>query len=109
MKPLINNKSKPKFNADFSNKLKLKVQLLMRQKAGIIRYHSELLQSEKQLIKWLLELETTQETHQICTELVELKNMITIGILIIRHSINRNENRGGFIKFKLSNENSKSF
>ena len=109
MKPLINNKSKPKFNADFSNKLKLKVQLLMRQNVGIIRYHSELLQSEKQLIKWLLELETTQETHQICTELVELKNMITIGILIIRHSINRNENRGGFIKFKLSNENSKSF
>jgi L-aspartate oxidase len=40
---------------------------------------------------------------QISVALYELKNMITIGTIIIQNSIDRNDNRGGFVKFKLSN------
>ena len=34
-------------------------------------------------------------------ELYELQNMITIGNLIVQQSIDRNENRGGFVKIKI--------
>jgi L-aspartate oxidase len=39
-----------------------------------------------------------QQTHQINKEFYELKNMITVALLIVEQSLQRNENKGGFVK-----------
>lgn len=92
---------KPNYLADFKTKL----QLLMRQNAGIVRFDTDLLKAKEQLIKWQEELETVCKNSQISTELFELYNMITVGNLIVHQSIERKENRGGFVKFDTICEN----
>lgn len=95
--------NKPILKSDYLGKLKLKVQLLMRQNAGIVRYDSDLIYAKAQLSDWLIDLNHIESNFQITVALFELKNMITIGKIIIQNSIDRNDNRGGFVKFKLSN------
>jgi L-aspartate oxidase len=71
----------------------------MRQNAGIVRFDVDLRKAKEQLMQWQDELETILKNNQISTELYELCNMITIGNLIVQHSIERKENCGGFVKF----------
>jgi L-aspartate oxidase len=89
---------KPEINLDEIDQLKNDLQLLMRQNAGIVRKDIDLLKAKEKLIQWLNELEEKSENHQMSTAVLELLNMITVGTLIVQQSIERNENRGGFVK-----------
>jgi L-aspartate oxidase len=89
---------KPEMNSDYVVKMKADLQLLMRRSAGIVRYDNDLLKAKDQLVQWQNELEEKGKNHQITTDICELYNMITIGNLVVRHSIERNDNRGGFMK-----------
>lgn len=83
---------------DYVTKTKAELQLLMRQNAGIVRNDADLVKANKKLSYWKREIEQQIKTHNVSAELYELQNMITIGDLIVQQSINRNENRGGFVK-----------
>jgi L-aspartate oxidase len=89
---------KPEMDFDYVVKMKVELQLLMRRSAGIVRYDNDLLKAKEQLNQWQNELEETAKNHQVSTEVCELFNMITIGNLIVQHSIERDVNRGGFMK-----------
>ena len=89
---------KPKISSDYLAKMKAKLQLLMRQNAGIVRNELDLPKAKEQLLHWKNEMEESSKTHQISVALYELLNMITIGNLIVQHSIERKDNRGGFMK-----------
>ncbi len=89
---------KPEIQPDYLAKMKTELQILMRKNAGIVRYESDLLKAKKQLLHWQNEMEKISKTHQISVAMYELLNMITIGNLIVQHSIDRKDNRGGFIK-----------
>lgn len=90
--------SKPEINLDYVAKTKAELQLLMRQNAGIVRNDADLLQARKKLSSFKNEVEENIKSYNVSAELYELQNMITIGILIVQQSIDRDENRGGFVK-----------
>lgn len=94
--------TKPEIDATYLSSLKLKLQHLMRQNAGIVRNDSDLIKAETQLVLWKKEMENISKTHQISTTFYELLNMTTIGYIIVQQSIARKENRGGFIKIDLA-------
>lgn len=89
---------KPEINSDYLAKRKAQLQLLMRQNAGIVRNELDLPKAKEQLSHWKNEMEEISKTHQISVALYELLNMVTIGDLIVQHSIERKDNRGGFMK-----------
>jgi L-aspartate oxidase len=89
---------KPEINPDYVAKAKAELQLLMRQNAGIVRNDADLLKAKEKLIVWKNEVEENIKSHNVNAELYELQNMITIGILIVQQSIERDENRGGLVK-----------
>lgn len=89
---------KPEIDSNYLATLKAKLQHLMRQNAGIVRNDADLIRAKEQLMKWKNEMEDVGKTHQISTTFYELLNMIIIGKLIVQQSIDRKENRGGFIK-----------
>ena len=89
---------KLKISSDYLAKMKAKLQLLMRQNAGIVRNELDLSKARLQLLHWKNEMEGISKTHQISVALYELLNMITIGNLIVQQSIERKDNRGGFMK-----------
>jgi L-aspartate oxidase len=92
---------KPAINQDYVAKRKAELQLLMRQNAGIVRNDVDLLQAKEKLRLWKIEIEEKIRAHQINADLFELQNLITIGTLIVVQSIERKENRGGFVKIKM--------
>ena len=89
---------KPQINPDYVAKRKAELQLLMRQNAGIVRNDTDLLQAKEKLNLWKTEIEEKIKNYHINADLCELQNLITIGALIVQQSIDRNENRGGFVK-----------
>jgi L-aspartate oxidase len=91
-------KSEIKINPEYIKATKSKLQFLMRQNAGIVRFESDLLKAEAQLKILQNEVDNAIKIHQVCTDLYELKNMIALGNLIVQQSIARNENCGGFVK-----------
>lgn len=95
-------KKMSEINLDYLTAMKAKLQLLMRQNAGIVRYDPELLKAKEQLLLWQNEMEEIGKTHQINAAFYELLNMMTIAYLIVQQSIERKENHGGFVKFKLA-------
>ena len=97
--------AKPEINLDYVTKTKAELQLLMRQNAGIVRNDADLLKAKKRLSHWKNEVEENIKNHNVSAELYELQNMITIGILIVQQSIDRDENRGGFVKINLKSAN----
>lgn len=96
----IKNTNKPEIDSDYLTELKTKLQHLMRQNAGIVRCDSDLQNAKEQLLEWKKEMEQREKTYQISVAYYELLNMITIGILIVSQSLERQENRGGFFKLK---------
>lgn len=88
----------PEINLDYVAKTKAELQLLMRQNAGIVRNDADLLKAKERLSHWKNEVEENIINHNVSAELYELQNMIAIGILIVQQSIDRDENRGGFVK-----------
>ncbi len=92
--------SKPAINPDYAAEKKAELQLLMRQNAGIVRNDVDLIQAKEKLKLWKIEIEEKIKDYQINADLYELQNLITIGTLIVQQSIDRKENRGGFVKIK---------
>lgn len=88
----------PEINVDYVTETKAQLQLLMRQNAGIVRNDADLIKAGKKLSSWKKEIEQQIKEHNVNAALYELRNMIAIGDLIVQHSVNRNENRGGFVK-----------
>jgi L-aspartate oxidase len=97
---------KPQINPDYVSIRKAELQHLMRQNAGIVRNDVDLLKAKETLVEWQKDIENTIENHQVNAELYELHNMITIGLLIVQMSIDRDFNRGGFVKLRIENLNS---
>jgi len=95
---------KPEINPDYVAKTKSKLQLLMRQNAGIVRNDADLAKAKEQLSVWKNEVHKKIKNYNVSAELYELLNMITIGTLIVQQSIDRDENRGGFVKINAKTE-----
>jgi L-aspartate oxidase len=91
---------KPIINSEYVDKTKAELQLLMRQNAGIVRKDAALFSAKKQLTHWQTEIEEKTKSHQVRANLWELYNLIIIAKLIVDQSIERTENRGGFVKIK---------
>ncbi|WP_291102782.1 MULTISPECIES: L-aspartate oxidase [unclassified Flavobacterium] len=89
---------KPIVDSEYIDKMKAELQLLMRQNAGIVRNDTDLITAKKQLNLWQDEIEEKTKNYQVTSNLWELYNLIIIGKLIVQQSIERNENRGGFVK-----------
>ena len=53
---------KPKINLDYIAKTKAKLQLLMRQNAGIVRNDNDLMKAKEQLLHWKNEVEEQIKT-----------------------------------------------
>ncbi len=85
-------------DSNYVTNTKLELQLLMRQSAGIVRNDLDLLIAKEKLILWQIEVEEKIKTHKINSSLGELRNLLTIASLIVKQSIDRDENRGGFVK-----------
>jgi L-aspartate oxidase len=83
---------------NYLSKTKSDLQLLMRQSAGIVRNDKDLNAAKIKLQHFQKEIEERVKNHVINIGLGELRNLITIGSLIVQQSIDRNENRGGFVK-----------
>lgn len=90
---------KTKIAPEYIVQTKAKLQLLMRQNAGIVRFDSDLVPTQETLQKLQKEIDDAIQNHIVCKDLYELNNMINIGTLIVQHSIERNGNCGGFVKY----------
>ena len=97
--------AKPEINLAYVAETKAALQLLMRQNAGIVRNDADLLKAKERLSYWKNKVEENIKNHNVSAELYELQNMIAIGILIVQQSIDRNENRGGFVKINPKSTN----
>lgn len=89
-----------KIDVNYIATTKAALQLLMRQSAGIVRNDIDLQKAKLKLQEFQTEVEYKIKNHKLSSALGELQNLIIIGSLIVQHSINRNENRGGFVKVK---------
>jgi L-aspartate oxidase len=78
------------------------LQRIMRDYVGIVRSNQRLERAVKRLHLLYEETETLYQTTTISPQLCELRNLITVAYLIVTHSINRKENRGGFYNLDLS-------
>ncbi|HNP34015.1 MAG TPA: FAD-binding protein, partial [Flavobacterium sp.] len=85
-------------DTSFLNKIKSNLQMLMQKNAGIVRNDNDLYRALMQLKIWQNQISGLEKYHQINKDFYELKNMITVCILIVEQSIQRKENRGGFVK-----------
>lgn len=76
------------------------LQMIMSDYVGIVRSDSRLQLARKRIE--MLEEETTQlyKKNVLSPQLCELRNLITVGKLIVNQSIKRKENRGVFYKIK---------
>ena len=94
------NNEKPKIDPDYVKKTKEGLQLLMRQNAGIVRNDVDLKLAQKELDILEAEIKKATEDYQVNANLWELYNLIIIGKIIVQQSIERNDNRGGFVKIE---------
>src|SRR6187431_1436524 len=91
--------NKTKIAPEYIAQTKAKLQLLMRQNAGIVQFDSDLLKAKEALKNLQTEIDEKIQNNLPSTDLYELNNMIDIGNLIVQQSIDRNGNCGGFVKF----------
>ena len=89
---------KPTIEKEYIEKIKSDLQLLMRQNAGIVRNDIDLVKANEQLTLWQNEIEEKTKIYKVRARLWELYNLIIVGKLIVQQSIDRTENRGGFVK-----------
>jgi len=78
------------------------LQALMRDYVGIVRSNKRLKRAIKHLDLIYEEVEDLYRESKITTSLCELRNMINVAHLIIRQSLDRSENKGGY--FNIDNE-----
>lgn len=73
-----------------------KLNTLMLRRAGVIRNTQDLLESRETLVTMISEVNDLVQTHQHHLALKELQNMLMVSQLVIDHSLEQTENRGGF-------------
>lgn len=79
----------------------IQLQALMRDYVGIVRSNKRLKQAVRHLDLIYDEVEDLYKESKITTTLCELRNMINVSHLIIRQSLERTENKGGY--FNINN------
>ncbi|ULC59526.1 L-aspartate oxidase [Flaviramulus sp. BrNp1-15] len=72
------------------------LQALMRDYVGIVRSNKRLKRAIKHLDLIYNEVEELYRESKITTSLCELRNMVNVAHLIIRQSLDRTENKGGY-------------
>jgi L-aspartate oxidase len=72
------------------------LQALMRDYVGIVRSNTRLKRAIKHLDLIYNEVEDLYKESKITTSLCELRNMVNVAHLIIRQSLERTENKGGY-------------
>lgn len=99
------NNNIPDWNAEGTSKPKEKIlishnrkelQNIMSDYVGIVRTNQRLDRALDRLKLLYLETEKVYDKSVLSPQLCELRNMITAGYLIIKQSVQRTENRGGF-------------
>ncbi|MBS1533763.1 MAG: L-aspartate oxidase [Bacteroidetes bacterium] len=78
--------------------LKNELQKLMQQQVGIVRHQSHLCQAKQQVLLWLEQVNGWLEGMGNSKRLVELRNLLTVGLAVINSSIDRTVNCGAFYK-----------
>ncbi|WP_349267246.1 hypothetical protein [Flavivirga aquatica] len=68
----------------------------MRDYVGIVRSNDRLKKAIKHLNLIYNEVEDLYKESKVSTPLCELRNMINVSHLIIRQSLDRKENKGGY-------------
>ena len=77
------------------------LQQTMRDYVGIVRSNERLDRALKRIRILYKETESLYKKSTISPQLCELRNMITVAFLIVTHSQNRKENKGGFYNLDL--------
>jgi L-aspartate oxidase len=70
------------------------LQLLMSDYVGIVRTHTRLQRASKRLDLLHEEIESLYETTAVSPQLCEVRNLITVGYLIVKEAQFRKESRG---------------
>ncbi|MAP55066.1 L-aspartate oxidase [Altibacter sp.] len=96
-----NKKSGPAEETILQSKI-LELQQLMRCNAGIVRSTHELTTALKMLAMLRADTEILFERHTLTSTLCELRNMLSVAYLIIDHSLQRTENKGGYYNINYS-------
>lgn len=81
---------------------KKELQAIMRDYVGIVRSNERLQRALKRLELLYTETETLYKSSRLSPQLCELRNLITVGYLIVKQSLQRKENRGVFWNMSLS-------
>lgn len=76
--------------------LKHEVQQVMSRNAAIFKSNSGLKQAEQELEYYYLKAKALYNSKKLTPQVLELRNMVNVGYLIIKQSQQANENRGGF-------------
>lgn len=76
------------------------LQITMNDYVGIIRSDERLSRAENRLKILYEETEALYKRCKISTELIELRNMISVAYLVVKQSQRRSENRGAFFKIR---------
>lgn len=77
-------------------RVRSEVQEIMSNYVGIVRSNRRLQNAYKRLLIIYEETEDLFKSTHLSAEICELRNLITTGFLICKHSLERKENRGGF-------------
>ena len=78
------------------------LQQIMRNYVGIVRSDERLNRALMRINMLYKETELLYQKSTISPQLCELRNMITVAFLIVTHSQNRQENKGGFYNLDLN-------
>ena len=75
-----------------------RVQDIMWEAAGIVRDHERMKQALQEIADLYVESRVICETYGVNRELVELRNIVTVGELILSSALQRKESRGGHFR-----------
>ncbi|WP_459211773.1 L-aspartate oxidase [Aquimarina rhabdastrellae] len=83
------------------------LQELMHRTVGIIRTTAELVHTKTQIEQWIMLIDHMYSQTQFNLDLAELRNMLYVSLAIVKQSLARKHNKGGF--FNTDNESLTSF
>ena len=81
---------------------KNELQAVMRDYVGIVRSNERLSRAYNRLALLYKETEVLYQRNTLSPQLCELRNLIAVGYLIVKQSLQRKENRGSFWNIDLA-------
>ncbi|MCG8390846.1 MAG: L-aspartate oxidase, partial [Cytophagales bacterium] len=81
---------------------KNELQAVMRDYVGIVRSNERLSRAYNRLALLYKETEVLYQQNTLSPQLCELRNLIAVGYLIVKQSLQRKENRGSFWNMDLA-------